>query len=395
MQKPALVEHPLSQPGMLQRLARQREIIWPTVVVGLVYLLVLALYPLLRGYTSSLDYAHIGLFFCCGGQGGPHASYGYDGQFYYYIATNPLHAHVQMDDPAYRYHRILYPMVVWALSLGGNPALVPWLLLIVNFVGMLAGTAALAVLLRRHGLSPWFSLAFGLYFGQFASLTHDVPDGLAVALVALAALALDRERWKEALFWLAAAGLTRETALIFAGGAALNLLFQKQPVRAALMLCAGIPCMLWFLALWLIFGETGLFFSGAQVLGSASSLPFAGLLGRAGLSARFALTLLVIVIPALLALGWIAREVLKKQWQAVPGWLFVILAHIWLVVFLNSFVYSDLASSSRVIIGLPLAWLLYASCRGSRPLAWLASPWVLGGALYAGAVIINLQSIIP
>ena len=41
----------------------------------------------------------------------------------------------------------------------------------------------------------------------------------------------------------------------------------------------------------------------------------------------------------------------------------------------------DLASSSRVIIGLSLAWL--------------ASPWVLGGALYAGAVVMNLQSIIP
>jgi hypothetical protein len=393
MQKKALLERPLTEQGVLQRLARQREIIWPTVVVGLASLLVLALYPLLRGYTSPLDYAHIGRFFCCGAPGGPRASYGYDGQFYYYIATNPLHAPVQMDNPAYRYHRILYPMVVWALSLGGNPALVPWLLLIVNLVGLLAGTAALAVLLRRYGLSPWFSLVFGLYFGQFASLTHDVPDGLAVALVALAALALDRGRWKEALFWLAAAGLTRETVLVFAGGAALNLLFQKQMGRAALLLCAGVPFLVWLVVLRLLFGETGLFFSG--VVSEAPRTPFAGLAGIAGASPRFAITLLVVVLPALLALGWAAREMLTKRWLAAPGWLFAVVVQVFLIVFLNTFTYSDLASTSRVIIGLPLAWLLYAACRRSRSLAWLASPWVLGGALYAGAVIINLQSIIP
>ena len=358
-------------------------------VAALVYLIIFALFPLFHGYTSPLDFAHIGQHFCCDPTS---KSYGYDGQFYYYIATDPLHASIHMDFAPYRYQRIFYPMVVWALSLGGNASLAAWWLLLLNVLGALAGTAALAVLLQRRGLSPWFSLIFAFYFGQLAAITHDVPDSLAATFIVFAALAADREQWKTCAFWLAIAGLTRETTLVFAAGAAVNALFEKRPWRAALLLSAALPLILWLIALRLIFGETGLFFSG--VVSQTPKIPFAGFVTIPIASPRFLITLVVLVIPALAALAWIIREVARGTWRAAPGWLLVLLVNVALVIFLNDFTYSDLASSSRVTIGVSLAWLLYAIARRSQRLLWLATPWALGAAIYAVAVIAHLQSII-
>lgn len=300
-----------------------------------------------------------------------------------------------MDNPSFRYQRILFPMVVWALSLGGHAPLASSWLLIVNVLGTLAGTLALAILLQRKGLSPWFSLSFGLYFGQFASITHDVPDGLAAGLIVFAALAIDRERWKEAALWLAAAGLVRETTMIFAAAFAIDaFLVQRNWRRSALLLSCAIPLVAWLAFLWLALGKSGLFFS--SVVSKTPKIPLAGLAGIAGPSPRFFITLLAIALPGMLALCWIGREFIIRKWRASPGLLFaIVLTVLWLVVFLNAFTYGDLASSTRIVIGLPLGWLLYAIVRRSRTLLWLATPWTLGVVLYTIAVFIPLQSIIP
>src|SRR5690348_16603456 len=69
---------------------------------------------------------------------------GYDGQFAYYIALDPPNAHVYMDFPAYRYTRILYPMLARALAFG-QPALIPYTLLLINYLAVVGGTLALAL----------------------------------------------------------------------------------------------------------------------------------------------------------------------------------------------------------------------------------------------------------
>lgn len=392
MERPASTALSSQSTEEAKQAQRPQDVLAPVILVGLAYLLVLALYPLLRGYTSPLDYAHLGQYFCCKGD---FSSKGYDGQFFYYLAVDPLHANLHMDNAPFRYQRILFSVVIWALSLGGQTGLVPWEMLIVNVLGTLAGTLGLAMLLQRKGLSPWFSLAFGLFFGQFASITHDVPDGLAAALVVFGALAIDRGRWKEAALWLAAAGLVRETTMIFVAAFAIDaLIIQHSWKRALILLSSAIPLAIWLIVLWLIFGKSGLFFS--SVVSKTPKIPLAGLVGIAGASPRFFITLLVIALPAALALCGVAREMLARTWRASPGLLFAIVITIgWLVVFLNAFTYGDLASSTRIIIGLPLGWLLYGALRRSRLILWLASPWALGVMLYAVAVMVPLQSIIP
>ena len=383
---------PVASPGSAKvaRLLNVRPAwLGPTVVVGVAYLAVLALYPLVAGYTGLLDFVHIGQYFCCKVQNG---SFGYDGQFYYYLARDPFHNSALLDNAPFRMERMLFSVAVWVLSLGGQAGLVPFWLLALNVIGTLAGTAGLAVLLQRHALSPWFSLAFGLYLGQFASITHDVPDGLAAALIVFAFLAADRGRWIETTIWLAVAGLTRETVAVFAVGMALDAAFQREWRRALLLLTSTLPLLAWLVALRFIFGASGLFFS--SVVSKAPKIPFAGLLGIAGASPRFVVTLLVITLPLLVAIGWGLRELWQGTWKASPGLLFALGVNLGLAIFLNAFTYQDLASSARITIGIPLAWMLYAALRQSRTVLWLAVPWAAGVFIYALAVIIHLQSII-
>ncbi len=80
-------------------------------------------------------------------QGDPNGSEGYDGQFSYYIARNPDPAELLpfLDVPAYRYQRILLPLLARFLSLG-NVEIIPWMLagLTAKPTGVLTPLSAMA-----------------------------------------------------------------------------------------------------------------------------------------------------------------------------------------------------------------------------------------------------------
>jgi hypothetical protein len=114
---------------------------------------------------------------------------GYDGQFALFIALDPAHAKGAVDDPAYRYSHVLYPMAARGLALGDDN-LVSAALLVVNLLAAFFGTLALGLILRRHRSSPALAVLFGLFAGALVSFDRDLNDLLAYALVALAALAL-------------------------------------------------------------------------------------------------------------------------------------------------------------------------------------------------------------
>ncbi len=109
---------------------------------------------------------------------------GYDGQYNYYIALDPINAHYYMDWPAYRYTRILYPLLARLLAFG-QPALVPYTLLALNWLAIGGGTLVVAAWLKRRGLSPWLALVYAFYPGLFIAYQHDLSEPLAYGLVAL------------------------------------------------------------------------------------------------------------------------------------------------------------------------------------------------------------------
>ena len=90
-------------------------------------------------------------------EGDPSGILGYDGQFAYYIARDPVGARPYLgSNPSYRYQRIVYPMLARFLALG-QPALIPWTLLLINIVSISWGTELLGRMLRSHGLSAYLA----------------------------------------------------------------------------------------------------------------------------------------------------------------------------------------------------------------------------------------------
>jgi hypothetical protein len=324
---------------------------------------------------------------------------GYDSQFFYYLAVDPVNARYYMDANTYRYTRILYPMVARILGLG-QPGLIAYMLIIVNWLALAGGTAALAAWLRRRRVSPWFALVYGLYPGLFFGLQRDLSEPLAYGLVAIAVLLFDRmsgphprlprERGRGEDGWLlpaaavfALAALTRETTALFTLVYAAALLVRGPGIsdwrdrvhtnwrKAALFLAVAlVPLAAWkaFLLLWLgPQGDAGLQFT---------ALPFQGIWHWRGeiTTVEQMDQIRSVVIPGVLcgatAIVALARGILKRE-------VVVLLAHVLLfVVFMQAASYANYSGSGRISTGVVLAALLclpVIGYLGQRAWFWISS----------------------
>jgi hypothetical protein len=144
-------------------------------------------------------------------------TYGYDGQFFYRLALNPLNLHhtaygLTMDRP-YRYMRIGYPALTWLVSLGQHN-FVPVMLVVVNIaaigaLGYLGGMFAVDG--QRHALA---GLLMPAYFGLLTSLSRDTAEPLGAVCLVAGLLAVRRRRPVLAAVLLAFGALTRETVMV-------------------------------------------------------------------------------------------------------------------------------------------------------------------------------------
>jgi hypothetical protein len=144
-------------------------------------------------------------------------TYGYDGQFFYRLALNPLNlsktAYGIRMDRSYRYMRIGYPALTWLLSFGQH-FLVPAMLVTVNIaaigaIGYLGGVFA-----RDGGRHALAGLLLPGYFGLITSLSRDTAEPLAAACLLAGLLAVRARRPVLAALLLAYGALTRETVMV-------------------------------------------------------------------------------------------------------------------------------------------------------------------------------------
>ncbi|HEY7849309.1 MAG TPA: hypothetical protein VIC27_04545 [Ktedonobacterales bacterium] len=295
---------------------------------------------------------------------------GYDGQYFYYLALDPLKAHFYMDWPAYRYTRILYPLAARLLAFG-QPALIPYTLLLLNWLAIGGGTLLVACWLKRRRLSPWLALLYGFYPGLFLALQHDLSEPLAYALVALGVYFVDfgpglggRRRMLMAGLAFGLAALTRETTAVFAMLYAASMLLAggqrdgdwlaraRAGCRPALVL-AGLalgPLAIYRCALSLWLGSAGL---PAEVL--PEPIPFGGLLALWPWNGQQILGILTVVAPAIIC----AVAGLWALWRGVRNVaIWILLAQIlFFVVLLPYSTYYDIYSTARVSAGIMLAAL--------------------------------------
>ena len=348
------------------------QLVRPALVVGCLYVLLIGL-DILIHHHHLLYYVHLGPRFV---YHDPHALAGYDGQFYYQIARDPLHAAPFLDKPAYRYQRIVYPLLVAALSLG-QAVLIPYVLLLVNFVSIMLGTEVVARLLSKKNLSPWYSLAFGLYFGLAASFLFDLTEPLTYCLVCLGLLLLFHKRLTFAAIIWGLAVLSRETAILFPLGYIAMYLYQRRWQDASRFIFLSIvPTIAWYLLVGLLFHTNGL--SGAPPF---ERLPFQGLFYFSNDRRLFPMLILLMFIPTLLSILLAAKEVFQHRWKNV-SWL-IWLLNLVLVTNLSYLTYAGLVSAGRLSIGLALAMLLHGLSTSNKTILRLSQVYALTFLLYA------------
>jgi hypothetical protein len=325
------------------------------------------------GQHSALWFVHIGQDFLTTSDSssvirpslGWQSRVGYDGQYYFAVAADPRHAHDYMPGSGgYVYARIGYPFVSRAASLGSVRTL-PYVMLIVNLLGAVVGTLAVALWLRRRRAPVWPAVLFGLYPGLIFAVLRDLTEPLAFALVAVAVFVYDERSTRRlvasaALF--AAAALTRETVVPFALAAAVALAVTdarragqwRSPTiwRRPVVFAAGAVAPL---LLWRVLVTAYLHEPTQETGGSGWAVPFHGILSYWHWDSQHRLIVLTVVLPALAAAGG-ALVLARRRIAPVAAGLLLVNVLLY-VVFLPGSVDVDYGAAGRAAVGVVLAAL--------------------------------------
>jgi hypothetical protein len=179
----------------------------------------------------------------------------YDGRYYYRLAVSPMTWErsaygVTLDHPAYRHQRILYPSLAWALSLGQAGA-VPYTLILVNVIFLIALAWLSAVLAQQFGAHALASLVIPLYPGFVISLSRDLSEIVSCTFLAATVLLLMRSRFGWAAVVGTLAVLARETTVLLSAGTVAWWIWRRvrgQEAPPGLLAAGAIPigiCMAW------------------------------------------------------------------------------------------------------------------------------------------------------
>ncbi|MFI5272634.1 MAG: hypothetical protein ACHQ4H_06330 [Ktedonobacterales bacterium] len=293
----------------------------PLALVAVLLLLTARAEYFKHGYANLLGFAALGSNYSqhIGINGGWVSAVGYDGQFYYYLALRPslivTCAHDTASCPLdsqglVRVERILYPMTARLLALG-QPGLIPFALLLVNFLAILITAALVGQLCAEAGASRWLGAAAALYCGETLAFARDLADPYAAMWLVLAVWLARKDRW----LWAAAAGaaaiLTREQLIFLVPLLAIPLLAQRRwrtlALTAAILV---VPVAAWQIALHSLYGAWPLLRGDSQAA-TLDAIPFAGLWAQRA-AGDFRLEVLAVAIP-LIATAIVAALALRRD----------------------------------------------------------------------------------
>jgi hypothetical protein len=233
--------------------------------------------------------------------------FGYDGQFYFFIAADPSHAHDYMrvgteDQSGIRYARVAYPAAA-RLASAGSMTVLPAVMIALNLLAVGLGTAAVALWLVRRGRTPWPAALYGLWPGVVYAVFRDLSEPLAYCFAALALLVFDprsNRRLAGAAGFLALSLLTRETTIAFVVGLTAAIALHDRSWRRPLAFFAGAiaPMIAWRLAVtaWLHVTTIESAHSGLKIL-----LPFYGMYSRYPFDVQHKLIFYSVDLPLVLA----------------------------------------------------------------------------------------------
>ncbi len=367
---------PRAKPAPVVPLAGRLGWLSPTLVVAVLLLGYLGL-TLARNGGDPLAFVRLGEGFV---NGEPVGEPGYDGQFAYWMAMDPrpMFAARHLDVPAYRYQRVLYPLLASVLALA-HPAVIPWTLVGISFVAQVVLTALVERWLVLHGQSRWYALIVGLWAGLVMSVRLDLSEPLCFALVMAALLTHHARRlwWTAAL--LALALLAKETALLFLIALLASAAVNRHWRTLTILSLAALPFAALQLLLLRWFGAFGLA-TGGFMATPLEIIPYNGLWRIASVSVPAFILLLVIfgpmvVLPSVWGVLTAVRRLLARDFAPTA---LVLGANAGFIALTPFSTFREPLGLIRLATGLVLATVLYAAqTRNRRALnygfLWLAA----------------------
>ena len=294
---------------------------------------------------------------------------GHDGKYFFVQSNDPLiiapaeNAEV-LDRAIYRSQRMFYPLVAGGLGLF-PPEVIVWTLIAANVVGLAVGSWAVGSIAARHGLSPWWGLAFVVNVGLLSELYIDGAGILAFALACLGALALEDEHpgWAASAF--TAAVLTREVMLAFVAFIAVFWLIRRKAIPWLVAVPAGAAVIVWAIYVRLRIPAV----PDVDQVQEITLVPLSGLVqaltsGRAEIADYLLMLLMLMLIVVIPFRAW--RSDVYLTWGAVG---FAVLAP-----FLTVLVWQKSFDISRALAPLVTAFLIEFALARRRRLELQPSP---------------------
>ncbi len=173
---------------------------------------------------------------------------GYDGQFYHYVAHDPLlrgGLAQYMDSPRVRYGRILVPGLA-AVAAAGQSRYVDAAYIAVNLLFLFAGVYWLGLFAGIHGFHPGWAVLFLLVPATVVSLDRLTVDLALAALTIAFALYVTEDRPRKLYLVLALAPLIRELGFLLTAAYVLAELRERRFKRAAWFATAALPALAWY-----------------------------------------------------------------------------------------------------------------------------------------------------
>ena len=340
-------------------------------------LLVLLFYNgfiLVQNGCDPLAFATIGTRFA---EGDPSGSEGYDGQFTFYIARDLTAAEPYLDVPAYRFQRILLPILARLISFG-NIVVIPWTLIVINIGAQTLGTVIIEGILLHLGVNRWFAITYGLWAGLIHAVRLDLHEPLSYALIlgALAAYLRGRNVIVALLFSLAV--FAKETALVFVLAylvwAGINRNWRTVLTISGIVI---LPQIIWQGWLALSFGEIGLG-SGGALATPFEIVPFMGLWHIANTDLLVFLLFMLFLVPLYIlpAIAGIVAALHRLFTSDFSLWVWILGANAAVIPFTPFSTFREPLAMLRFGSGIVLAWLLFAAYIQSHKTLRRTTYWV-------------------
>lgn len=173
---------------------------------------------------------------------------GYDGQQFLSLALDPFLHHSgtiqSLDHPAYRYRRILYPLLSYGLGLG-KIWLIPYVMVALNALSIVGIVGVISLYFKPTSIDSKSALFILCIPGVWMVLSLSTADLLSSFFAISALYCFRTHKPIFTAIFIALAGLTRETTLLIWVGMLVISFWQRNKSQIKSLMVAMIPILAW------------------------------------------------------------------------------------------------------------------------------------------------------